>query len=486
MMHRARFGRVDSAFTVAERRLRLIAPLHDPARSGRRARLARRPSCAPCHHAPGAAGVRVREAGVTVTGAADRATAAGGCAGRRSALIVALTILLLGQPGAVWAEPPAPRWAYGINDGYVARALGWHQYLLKARLDADRTFLLLAGRRRVDVVALDTEGGKEVWAQRVWAERAARWEDEADHQEYAVTRVQGRLVVAQFQRYTGRISVTALDASDGRVLWRAGIDTTRQPGSFVEGEEIALEGSGDAIDVWVLRAKTGNRVSFGLSDGQVLRRESYPVFFWPQQAHRVASVIIGYDGQFATRPTHLVGLQEGTAQELWRLPISRGVVLAPVPILGEDAVVFADANHLRKVDAATGQVLWNVEIGGYGSLAVGVVGDRVVMLHGARRAVGLYTAASGTRIGELPWDDRYQFSWAWSAGSRVLIDGLVFRLVDPRTLRETGAIRFDENLIRHPVAVHAGGMLLQDLAAGGAVRYFPFSVFESAAGEQNR
>ena len=55
----------------------------------------------------------------------------------------------------------------------------------------------------------------------------------------------------------------------------------------------------------------------------------------------------------------------------------------------------------------------------------------------------------------------------------------MFRLVDPRTLRETGAIRFDENLIRHPVAVHAGGMLLQDLAAGGALRYFPFSVFDS-------
>jgi outer membrane protein assembly factor BamB len=192
-----------------------------------------------------------------------------------------------------------------------------------------------------ELVALDPATGGEIWRQSLGAVATS-----------APTAAGGRVFVS------GRDGVGwAVDAGTGRVLWtvRSTPDTVGVLGGaapavsgdvvvfpFISGELIAAETQTGAVrwTAFLLRER------LGASYARVTDITGDPVIAGDR-------VFVGnHSGETAA-------IELGTGQTVWTAP--KGA-LGPVNVAGGSVFLISDQNNLVRLDAASGEVLWSVQL----------------------------------------------------------------------------------------------------------------------------
>ncbi len=278
------------------------------------------------------------------------------------------------------------------------------------------------------------------------------------------------------------LEVLALDAKDGRILWKktawegAPYDTRHRRGSFasptpvVDGTRVyayfgseglyAYDFSGKLSWAW----KTGGIASFGVGVG------TSPVLF-------EKLVIVQCDEDNGEK-SFIVALDRASGKEAWR--VRRDVELSwATPILVKSGkrheLVTAGNQAVIAYDPASGRELWRMK--GLASNAVPspVAGDGVVVVsagYPAKVAVAVEPGGSGdvTEGGRVLW--RYDKGTAY-VPSPILVGGLVYLVTDKGLVTcldaKTGKVHYEggrppvgASYMASPIAV-AGHLLLPSM-----------------------
>lgn len=167
---------------------------------------------------------------------------------------------------------------------------------------------------------------------------------------------------------TGRLSVLAVDAIDGRLLWEAGTG-----GQAVHNNDPAVGGGRVFVSTW----------------------------------HECCGA----------EPRQLFAFDAGSGRPLWASNVDTSDMQYPALLLGEAVVVGSDSGNVRAFDPATGRRLWTRRLKGYVSAPLAGQGHRVYVASGNRDVQAL-DAATGEPLWTRTLRGTHQVSsnLAWANG----------------------------------------------------------------------
>ncbi|MBI4259347.1 MAG: PQQ-binding-like beta-propeller repeat protein [Actinobacteria bacterium] len=231
------------------------------------------------------------------------------------------------------------------------------------------------GDRRGDVHAIDLATGDPVWTY-----------DGTGDVDVTPAAAGGRVYAVSLDRAAGSVSLVALDAADGALVWKY------EPGRFGAASTVPTVGA-DALYLGLRR----HVVALDLEDGAQLWSSPVRGFFlFPGAALADGSELYVAEAQEVAGVQGAVyRLDPATGARIWDFQLEDAILASAPVVVGDTLFVGLSAGGLVALDRTTGHRTFRVESGLDEPLGAIAVGDGILVARQASRTGGLVAFRSG-------------------------------------------------------------------------------------------